>query len=127
MAWWLLHDPHGRWTDLIQTLTTPVFVASALVLYASTLLQPLAPGLRRACRVMAVLLLLLYLRRFVGPVAQALATWVPVATTAAVLQAAVAAAAPAPALAPALLLLSFSRRQWPGLQRPQAGAQTDSS
>lgn len=123
MPWWLLHDPLGRWTDLIQTLATPVFVASALVLYASTLLQPLAPGLRRACRVMAVLLLLLYLRRFVGPVAQALATWVPVATTAAVLQAAVAAAA----TAPALLLLSFSRRQWPGLQRPQAGAQTDSS
>lgn len=123
VAWWLLHDPHGRWTDLIQTLATPVFVASALVLYASTLLQPLAPGLRRACRVMAVLLLLLYLRRFVGPVAQALATWVPEATTAAVLQAAVAAAA----TAPALLLLSFSRRQWPGLQRPQAGAQTDSS
>jgi MFS transporter, PAT family, beta-lactamase induction signal transducer AmpG len=116
VAWWLMHDPKGKWTDLVQTMATPIFVASALVLYASTLLQPLAPGLQRLCRVMAVVLLLLYLRRFIGPLAEALSGLVPAATTTAVLKGAVALAA----AAAGALMLSFGRRQWPGLQGARA-------
>lgn len=111
VAWWLLHDPQGRWTGLVQTLATPVFVASALVLYAATLLQPLAPGLQRLCRAMAVVLLLLYLRRFIGPLSEAMGDWMEPATTATVLRGVVSAGA----LAAAALLLSFGRRAWPGL------------
>jgi PAT family beta-lactamase induction signal transducer AmpG len=64
-VWWLLHDRGSPALGIANTLFTLVFVASALVLYASTLLQGLGRGWQRACRVAALALLLLYLRRFI--------------------------------------------------------------
>jgi len=112
VLWWWLHDPKSPWTGLVQTMATPVFLASALVLYASTLMQPLAAGLRRWCRAMAAVLVLLYLRRFIDPAAEALAALMPLDIAASALKGAVAIAA----AAAGALMLSFGRRPWPGLQ-----------
>lgn len=104
--WWLLHDPRGAAAGLAQTLFTLVFVASALFLLAGSLLQPLSPAWRTAARALALALLLLYARRFVGAEAPLL------------LRAGVAAVAGVGALA----LLRLALAPWPGLTAPPAPA-----
>jgi hypothetical protein len=95
-----LHDPKGAWAEIGAMLYTLVFVASALFLYAATLLQPLPAGLRRACGWLAVAVLVIYLRKFLpadfASVAQAVSAGVAMATGA--------------------LLLLLGGRSWPGLQ-----------
>ena len=103
VAWWLLHDRSGRAAGLVNTLFTLVFVASALFLYAGTLLQSLSAAGQRISRLLALALLLVYARRFVP----ALPTEA-LATAASFVISAVAVLA-------GLWLLRLGSRPWPGL------------
>lgn len=71
VLWWLLHDPKGRAVGIANTGFTLVFVASALFLYASTLLQRLSPAWQRTAKGLALALLLLYARRWIADAAPA--------------------------------------------------------
>jgi PAT family beta-lactamase induction signal transducer AmpG len=110
-AWWPLHDARGAAAGIAGTAFTLVLVVAALVLYASTLLQQLSPAWRRACRVLAMGLVLLYARRWIGPLAEAAAPLADPAVTARLLQGAVVAVA----LAAAGTLLRLGLAPWPGL------------
>lgn len=101
VAWWLMHDPQGRAVGIANTGFTLAFVASALFLYASTLLQQLSPAWQRVARLAALALLLLYARRWLDLQAMPELRW---------LVAAVAAAGGA-------LLVFIARAAWPGLAR----------
>jgi len=97
----LYADPAGAMVGIANTVFTLVFVASALFLYAGTLLQTLSPGQQRLCRWLALGLLAIYLRRFAPAEADALVQ---------ALCCAVAAAA-------GLLLLQLGGRVWTGLRQ----------
>jgi hypothetical protein len=85
-----------------------VFVASALVLYAGSLLHALSALALRACGWLSLALLLIYLRKFIPN----LQTWgVPDA-----LLSLLPLCVDAVALAAALALLALSRSAWPRLQ-----------
>jgi PAT family beta-lactamase induction signal transducer AmpG len=112
VAWWLLHDPAGRGAGLASTLFTLVFVASALFLFAGSLLQTLSPGGQRFSRWLAIGLLLLYLRRFIPALAQALAPALPSTTV----TAAATLLFSTVAVAAGLWLISLGSRPWPGLR-----------
>jgi|JI10StandDraft_1071094.scaffolds.fasta_scaffold51567_2 PAT family beta-lactamase induction signal transducer AmpG len=109
VVWWQLHDRSGRAAGLVNTLFTLVFVASALFLYAGTLLQPLSAAGQRLSRLLALALLLVYARRFVP----ALPTEA-LASTASFVISAVAALA-------GLWLLRLGTRPWPGLVEAAPG------
>lgn len=111
-VWWPLHDPSAASAGIAGTVFTLVFVVAALVLYASTLLQQLPPVWRRACRALAIGLVLLYARRWIGPAAEAGAGLVDPALTARLLQGIVLAVA----LAAAVTLLRLGLSPWPGLE-----------
>jgi PAT family beta-lactamase induction signal transducer AmpG len=100
--WWLRHDPKGPAIGIANTVFTLAFVVSALFLVASSLMQAWPGAAKRACRLLALALLLLYLRRFIDPA-------MPFA---AALQALVALVAVAGGVA----LLVIARRPWRGLQ-----------
>jgi PAT family beta-lactamase induction signal transducer AmpG len=119
-AWWPLHDPRGAAAGITSTVFTLVLVVAALVLYASTLLQQLPPAWRRACRVLAVALVLLYARRWIGPLAEGAAALADPVTTARLLHAAVVAVA----LAAAATLVRLGLAPWPGLE-PDGPAAAD--
>ena len=106
VVWWQLHDRSGRAAGLVNTLFTLVFVASALFLYAGTLLQPLSAAGQRLSRLLALALLLVYLRRFVSVLpTEALAT-------------AASFVISAVAVLAGLWLLRLGSRPWPGLVEP---------
>jgi PAT family beta-lactamase induction signal transducer AmpG len=102
-GWWFWHDPRGPAVGIANTLFTLVFVATALFLYAGTLLQAQGAAAARVARVLAVAVLLLYARR-----------WLPL-LPAAVLPLAQGLVALVPALA-AVALWRSGGRPWPGLQ-----------
>jgi PAT family beta-lactamase induction signal transducer AmpG len=106
VPWWLLHDPRGPATGVAQTVFTLVFVASALFLGAASLLQRPTAAWRRALRWLALALLALYARRFLG------------ADATLPLQAGVAGVAAAGALA----LVRVALAPWPGLSPAPAPA-----
>lgn len=105
VAWWWLHDPKGAAAGIASTGFTLAFVASALFLYAGTLLQGLPPGWQAAARAMALALLLLYARRWVDPAAMPALK---------LLVAAVAAAG-------GVLLWRLALQPWPGLKAEDPG------
>lgn len=99
VPWWLLHDPKGPAAGVANTVYTLVFVCSALFLVAGTLLQAQTSGWRLVHRVMAVVLIGLYARRFL-PAAPPEALKGLVAVV---------------AVFGAVLLARLSRQAWPGL------------
>ncbi|MFO1327375.1 MAG: MFS transporter [Rubrivivax sp.] len=103
--WWWWRDPQGALVSLGNTVFTLLFVCSALLLVAATLLQPMGHAARRALRALALLLLVMYARR-----------WAP--ADAATLQGLIAAAP----LAGALALAALSRQAWTALSAPDAPA-----
>lgn len=110
VAWWFVHDRKGPAVGIANTVFTLIFVASALFLYAGTLLQRMSPAWQGACRWLALALLLLYLRRFIAPG--------PAMVWAQGLVAAVGVAA-------AAVLWRLARAPWPGLRpalRPEGEA-----
>lgn len=113
VAWWWLHDAKADFAPISSTGFTLAFVATALFLVASGLLQQQAPALQRALRWLAIGLLLLYLRRFVPGLAEAFSPAVPVGITVAVLGALISAVA----LAAAAALWRVAAQPWPGLAR----------
>lgn len=85
VPWWAWHDPKGPAVGIANTLFTLVFVATALFLYAGTLLQEQGAAAAKVARLLALAVLLLYVRRWVPqlpdaavPVAQLLVALVPV-------------------------------------------------
>ena len=96
-------DSLGAARPMLGTLFTLVFIASALFLYAGSL-QGMGAGLARASRWLALLLLALYVRYFIGGWASSLGL------DAAAVQAAARWVFDAVALAAALLLLALARR-----------------
>ncbi len=96
-------DSLGAARPMLGTLFTLVFIASALFLYAGSL-QGMGAGLARASRWLALLLLALYARYFIGGWATRLGL------DAAAVQAAARWGFDAVALAAALLLLALARR-----------------
>ncbi len=102
VAWWWLHDPKGPVAGIAGTVFTLAFVASALYLYAGTMLQQDSAASARMARLLALALLLLYARR-----------WLPVAPPAA--QEAGRWLVAAVALAGATWLWRVAGRPWPGL------------
>ncbi len=111
VAWWWLHDPKADFAPIASTGFTLAFVAAALFLVASGLLQTHAASVQRALRWLAVGLLLLYLRRFVPDVAEVLGARVPAGVMSALLGAVISAVA----LASAAALWWVAGRPWPGL------------
>jgi PAT family beta-lactamase induction signal transducer AmpG len=102
VPWWWLHDRAETANDIAQTIFSFVFVASAVYLAAGGLLQRESAAFGRATRVLAVALLLLYARRWVSELPDAL-------------QYAARVAVAIVALAGAAGLLRMEQRRWPGL------------
>lgn len=102
VGWWFWHDPKSPAVGIANTLFTLVFVATALFLYAGTLLQEQGAAVAKLARVLALAVLLLYARR-----------WVPLLPAAA-LPLAQTLVALVPALAGVWLWRSGGR-PWPGL------------
>jgi hypothetical protein len=100
VAWWWMHDPKADFAPIASTGFTLAFVAAALFLLASGLLQTQAAAVQRAMRWLAVGLLLLYLRRFV-----------PEGVPGALLDGAISIVP----LAAAAALFWVAGRPWPGL------------
>jgi PAT family beta-lactamase induction signal transducer AmpG len=119
VPWWLLHDPQGAAVGIANTVFTLAFVAAALFFYASTLLQRPQPGWGRVCRVLALGLLLVYARRWIGPMADALAPAVDPALT----RAAASMLVLAIVLSSALCLVRIGLAPWPGLAPDPAAGQ----
>jgi PAT family beta-lactamase induction signal transducer AmpG len=94
-AW--LFDRKSPFADILETVLTLIFVAVALLLYASTLLQTQSRALQRMCKGVAIAVLALYGRH-----------WLPG-------YAAVDALCSAVVVAAALTLLRVSARPWQGL------------
>lgn len=107
VAWWWLHEPAGPTAGIAGTVFTLVFVASALYLYAGTMLQDEGAAFDRGARLLAVALLLLYARRWL-PLAPA--PWAEAGHW----------AVAAVALAAAAWLWRMAGRPWPGLSGPPA-------
>lgn len=108
VAWWWLHDPKGPAAGIAGTVFTLAFVASALYLYAGTMLQDDSADAARLARALAVALLLLYARRWLplAPApAQEVGRWVVAVI----------------ALAGAAGLWRAAARPWPGLAEAPAG------
>lgn len=102
VAWWWLHDPKGPAAGIAGTVFTLAFVASALYLYAGTMLQQDSAASARMARLLALALLLLYARRWLPmapPAAQEAGRWLVAAV----------------ALAGATWLWRVAGRPWPGL------------
>jgi PAT family beta-lactamase induction signal transducer AmpG len=102
VPWWWLHDRAESANDILQTIFTFVFVASALYLAAGGLLQRESAAFARAARVLALALLLMYARRWVPALHDALHD--PARLVVAVV-----------ALAGAWGLWRMAGRGWPGL------------
>jgi MFS transporter, PAT family, beta-lactamase induction signal transducer AmpG len=105
VVWWWMHDPKADFAPIASTGFTLAFVAAALFLTASGLLQAQAAAVQRALRWLAVGLLLLYLRRFVPQAPELLGA----------ISALLGAAISAVALAAAAALWWVAGRPWPGL------------
>jgi MFS transporter, PAT family, beta-lactamase induction signal transducer AmpG len=102
VPWWWLHDRAESANDILQTIFTFFFVASALYLAAGGLLQRESAAFTRAARVLALALLLMYARRWVPAMHDALHD--PARLVVAVV-----------ALAGAWGLWRMAERGWPGL------------
>lgn len=107
VPWWWLHDRAEPAHDIVQTLFTFVFVASALYLAAGGLLQRERETFARAARVLALALLLMYARRWVPALPDSLQE--PARLVVAVV-----------ALAGAWGLWRMAGRGWPGLAPTRA-------
>jgi PAT family beta-lactamase induction signal transducer AmpG len=107
-AWWWLRDENSAATGVVNTLFSLAFVASALFLYAATLLQDAPVALTRVWRWLALGLLLLYARHWLDALPS---DW----------QLPVKALLSALPVAAAWALWRAGRRDWPGLVAARQG------